>query len=248
MNWTMIEANCITDRAIAHALRTDPIDVFDTEVLCSQIDTAAGGPFPEGAWEACRDDSAAQFVAGKKACVCVEISTTRSAAIIARASLTDDGVAVCGIADQQPGTDWILPWLQANRRSYNGVSVRVGAGSPVASIAQQVEEAKLPLIEWKAGDIGPAFGQIYDRISGKQPDGQIRRTFKHLSHPGLDTAATTAVRKMLAAGGWIIDVNKSPHDVAPLYSATGAVWGLAQLPDDGPSIYAGPEGREVLVF
>jgi hypothetical protein len=248
MNWTELAADCITDRAIAHALRTDPMDVFDTEVLCRQIDTAAGGPFPEGSWEACRDDAASRYVAGRKSCVCVEISTTRSAAVIARASLTEDGAAVCGIVDQQPGTDWILPWLLANRGKYNGIVVRTGAGAPPASIAQQVAEAKLPLVEWRAADIGPAFGQLYDRISGKQPDGVTRRTFKHLSHPGLDTAATTAVRKLLQAGGWIIDVLKSPHDVAPLYGVTGAVWGMSQLPDDGPSIYSGPQGRDVLVF
>lgn len=254
MNWTSIEPNCITDRAIAHALATDPVDVFDTEVLCRQINTASGGPFPEGAWEACRDDMGGLLVAGKRSAICIEISTTRAAAMIAKASLADDDVAVVGIADQQPGTDWIIPWLHANRRSYNGIVVRVGAGSPVAWLAPKIEEARLPLIEWKPGEVSPAFSQLYDRVSGLQPADAdhpqpwIRRTLKHLTHPGLDVAASTAAVKYLTGGAWIIDVNSSPHDVAPLYSSTGAVWGLGQLPDDGPSMYSGPDAPEVFVI
>lgn len=248
MNWTSLNPDCVTERAIAHALRTDPVDVFDCEVICRQIDTAGGGPFPAGAWAACNDDAATSLVAGKRSAVCVEISTERSAAFVAKASLSDDGVAVVGITEQQPGTDWILQWLINNRGSYSGVVIRSGAGVPVASFTDAVEAAGLPLLEWKTGEIGEGFGQFNDRIVGKQPDGSIRRMLKHLSHPGLNTAATTAVRKLQPGGGWFVDPIKSPHDVAPLYASVGAVWGIAYLPDDGPSIYSGPDGRDVLVF
>jgi len=43
-------------------------------------------------------------------------------------------------------------------------------------------------------------------------------------------AATSAAEKILAAGGFVVDINKSPTDVAPLYAAIGAMWGTANLP------------------
>jgi hypothetical protein len=75
-------------------------------------------------------------------------------------------------------------------------------------------------------------------------DGQVR----HRSHPGLDMAATSAAIKVQAGGGWVVDANNSPTDTAPLTAALGAVWGLAHLPDDRPSIYSGAEGVDVLVL
>jgi hypothetical protein len=34
----------------------------------------------------------------------------------------------------------------------------------------------------------------------------------------------------MPGGGWVLDHNKSPTDVAPLLAGLGAVWGLAHLP------------------
>lgn len=65
---------------------------------------------------------------------------------------------------------------------------------------------------------GAATGQLFDRLR----DGKIR----HLPHPGLDSAATTAAIKTLTGGAWVIDRIKSPTDAAPLQAVIGAVWGL----------------------
>jgi hypothetical protein len=56
-----------------------------------------------------------------------------------------------------------------------------------------------------------------------------RRKIKHLAHPGLDMAATSAAIKVLAQGAWVIDRIKSPTDAAPLQAAIGAVWALETL-------------------
>ncbi|MGZ3493060.1 MAG: terminase, partial [Gemmatimonadaceae bacterium] len=74
------------------------------------------------------------------------------------------------------------------------------------------------------------------------------RSMRHLPHPALDTAATSAATKVHPDGGWVVDAAKSPGDTAPLTAAIGAVWGLGHLPDDRPSIYSGAEGADVLVL
>jgi hypothetical protein len=256
MNHTECVEDCVTDIAIAHALVTDPIDVFDTEVICRQIDTASGGPFPADAWTNTRDDMANDNMpSNPKPVVCIEVSTERSASFIAKAALDKDRCAIVGIVESLPGTDGVIPWLRANRSTYKGIVIRSGAGSPTLSLyaaltAEDDNGRRLenwPVIEWKTTDLAPAWQYIYDGVKDSA-DPDKPTTFKHLSHQGLDTAAGTASVKLQPGGGWVVDWHKSPHDVAPLYAAAGVFWGLNFLPDDGPSIYAGPHGRDVLVI
>lgn len=261
MNHTECVADCVTDIAIAHALVTDPADVFDTEVMCRQIDTASGGPFPVDAWENTRDDLADRNMGAKpRPCVCIEVSTERNATYIAKAALDKDGCAVVGIAEAMPGTDGVKDWLKAHRHEYKGIVLRCGAGSPTLSLHSDLTAEddfgrrieNWPVIDWKSTDVGSAWQSMYDKVKdsakAREPGSATQMTFKHMSHPGLDTAACTAAVKLEPGGSWKIDWQKSPHDVAPLYAAAGALWGLDFLPDDGPSIYAGPHGKEVLVF
>lgn len=239
MNHTEVVEDCVTERAIAHALHTDPVAVFDQEVMCRYVPFADGGPFPDGKWRDTKDDEAMP-AKDAKSMLCVEVSTTRSASVIVKAAKDDDGKAVVGVDEMKPGTDWVLPYLLEQRSSFAGVVVRAGAGSPVLSLLQDFLDAGLPVTEWKGGEIGAAFGQLFDKVK----DEHIR----HLSHPTLDAAACSALIKTQTAGGWIVDPVNSPSDVAPLYGVAGAVWGLAYLPDTGPSIYAGPQGVKVLTF
>jgi hypothetical protein len=55
------------------------------------------------------------------------------------------------------------------------------------------------------------------------------RKIRHLAHPGLDAAATSAAVKVLGQGGWVIDRAKSVTDAAPLQAVIGAVWGVETL-------------------
>jgi hypothetical protein len=261
MNHTECVEDCVTDRAIAHALVTDPIDVFDTEVMCRQIDTASGGPFPDQAWAGTLDDNANDLVKDARPAVCVEISTERSAYFIAKAAQTDAGCAVVGIIEAGPGTEGAVTWLENHRKEYAGIVVRCGAGSPNLSlhdalIGEDEDHPLFPVIDWKTTDVGAAWQGMYDRVRDsclvRDPEDKPPvkpKTLKHLSHPGLDTAACTAVIKLQPGGAWIVDGNKSPHDVAPLYAAAGAIWGLDYLPDIGPSMYSDAGGgASVFVF
>lgn len=239
LNHTAVIADCVTERALAANLRTQPGHQFDMEVMCRFVALADSGPFPDGKWANTLDNTA-RPAQNAKSVICVEVSTTRSAAVIVKAALDEQGRAVVGVMESLAGTDWIPNWLTTNRDTYTGLVVRSGAGSPVLSLLQEFTEAKLPVIEWKGAEVSAAFGQLFDRVRDEN--------IQHLSHPGLDAAATTAVPRIQPAGGFVIDINRSPTDVAPLYACAGAVWGLQNLPDTGPSIYAGPHGRSVLVI
>jgi hypothetical protein len=249
MNHTNIVPDCVTDRSLVHALAEDPAMVFDKECMCRWVAHSDGGPFPVGKWADTQDNKATP-AEGARSAICIEVSAgKRERAYIARAAFDENGQPVFGIWEDRPGTDWVLGWLRENRAGYSLIVLRSGAGTPALSLLDQVEahnekavrlSDELPLEKWAAADVSGAHGQMFDLIKYEQA--------RHRSHPGLDMAATSAAIKVQAGGGWIVDANNSPSDTAPLVAALGAVWGLAHLPDDRPSIYSGAEGVDVLVL
>jgi hypothetical protein len=243
LNHTDVVANCVTERALRAALRTSPPAVYDTEVMCRWLDTADGGPWPEGSWVDTADASA-RPAGGAESAVCVAVSWNRQRAYIARAAKDDAGNPVAGIAADRPGTDWVVDWLVEHRADFAAVVVQSN-GAPETSLIDDIENAvlpgdigaELPLVKWAGADLGAAHGVVFDRLD--------TRRIRHLPHPGLDAAATTATPKQLSQGAWVIDLARSINDAAPLKAFVGAVWAAETMPTDMYSIY---EHEDVLVL
>ncbi len=222
MNHTDIVENCVTERAIAAALRTNPPSQFEIEVLCRWVSMAESGPFPEGSWRETLDNDA-RPAQDTPRFVCLAVSWNRGKCYIARAARDADGNPVAGIAADRAGTDWVIPWLIDNRDSYSGIVIQSN-GAPETSLIDDIANAvtaegapaNLPVIAWAGPDLGSATGIVFDRLD--------KRRIRHLAHPGLDAAATSASVKVLSQGAWVIDLASSPTDAAPLKAFIGAVW------------------------
>lgn len=246
MNHTDVVADCVTHGALLASLATTPPGVYDTEVRCIWVPMLGAGPFPEGAWEGTFDDEA-RPAENSSQVVCVSVSKSRSKAYIARAGWTDDGKPVVGIAAELR-TDQVVPWLIEHRATYEHV-VAQDKGAPVSSLWYELEDAreiaedgeegrKLPLIPWTATDVAPATGIMFDRL--------LRLDIHHLTHPGLDDAALSAIPKILSRSAFEIDTVKSPTDVQPLQAAIGALWALEAVPPEvEPQIHDWPDQEEI---
>ena len=151
------------------------------------------------------------------------MSWNRGKCYIARAAKGADGAPVAGIAADRTGTDWVIPWLIENRDTYSGIVIQAN-GAPETSMIDDIARAtlpggapaNLPVMAWAGPDLGSATGIVFDRLD--------RRHIRHLAHPGLDAAATSAAVKVLSQGAWVIDLAASPTDAAPLKAFIGAVW------------------------
>ena len=227
LNHTEVTEDCVTERALLHSLRTDPPHIFEVECLCRWTSMADAGPWPEGSWFDTLHNMA-RPVGGSRQVVAIDVSWNRSRTFIARCGHDAEGVPVVGIEEDRPGTDWVVPWLIAHRDSFEGVVIQSNA-APVSSLLPDIENAHLPdgraaglpVISWKGIDLSAATGMLFDRLEA--------RKIRHLTHPGLDAAATSAAVKVLGAGGWVIDRAKSVTDAAPLIAVIGAVWGAETL-------------------
>lgn len=225
MDHTDIVPDCVTQRVIAAALRTNPRAEFETEVLCRWQTMGEGGPFPEGSW---RDtlNNEARPAEGSTRVACLAVSWNRTRSYIARSGFAEDDVPVAGIWQDRTGTDWAVPFLVEHRDKFDLLVVQSN-GAPETSLIDAIESAtlkdgktpaNLPLVKWGGPDLGSGNATLYDLLDN--------RNFRHLAHPGLDAAATTAAVKLLSQGATVIDLAKSPTDAAPLKAVVGAVWGL----------------------
>lgn len=242
LNHTEIVENCVTERTIAAAMRTNPPHQFEIEVLCRWLSMAESGPFPEGSWRETLDNEAAPAPDTPRM-VCLAMSWNRSKCYIARAAKDSDGNPVVGIAADRNGTDWVIPWLIEHRDTYSGIVIQSN-GAPETSLIDDIanallpdgQAANLPIVNWAGPDLGSATGLVFDRLE--------KRRLRHLAHPGLDSAATSAGVKVLSQGAWVIDLAASPTDAAPLKAAIGAVWAVETTTPTRKSAY---ESKDLLV-
>ncbi|MFC9768665.1 terminase large subunit domain-containing protein [Rhodococcus jostii] len=215
----------ITERAMAAAMRTDPVSVFLVEVLCRWISTADGGPFPDGTWQATLDNTATR-ADGARRVLAIDVSWDRTMTYIARAGMDESGVPVVDIAAQRAGTDWVIAWLVEHRDKFAAVTLQ-GNGAPVSSLRDGIRDATLPdgtaakltLVELAGADLGRATGIAYDLVEAN--------TVRHVQHPALEIAAATAKVKPMG-DSWVIDRKNSPADAAPLIAVMEALWLLGQ--------------------
>lgn len=231
MNYTELVENVITERAIAAAMRTDPVSVFLVEVLCRWISTADSGPFPDGKWADTLDNDARPALTSQRV-LAIDVSWNRSTTYVARAAADRDGVPVVDIAAARAGTEWVVAWLVEHRRRYDAVTLQTN-GAPASSLIDAIRSAKnpdgtdadIPLVDWSGADLGRATGIAFDAVD--------RKLVRHLAHPGLDIAASTARVKPMG-DSWVIDRKNSPSDAAPLIAFIGALWLLGTALDETP--------------
>ncbi len=227
LNHVEVTEDCVTERALIHALRTDPPAVFEVECLCRWSSAGDAGPWPEGSWLATLDNTA-RPAPGSRQVVCVDVSWNRARTYVARCGHDQDGAPVVGIQEDRPGTDWVVDYLIAHRGTFEGIVIQSNS-APVTSLLPDIENAhlpdgrpaELPVVAWKGVDLSSATAMLFDALES--------RKIRHLAHPGLDAAATSAAVKVLGAGGWVIDRAKSVSDAAPLIACIGAVWSLETL-------------------
>lgn len=235
----------IQERTIAAAQRTDPEWVFRTEVLCQWRSTAAGGPFPDGAWVAGIDNDS-EIAPHSPLAVCADQSADGLMVWVALAAFRPDGDIHVEMAAMRAGTDWLIPWLTATTdqdgqpRTWGAVTFQAN-GAPISSLKDAFAVSGLPVVEWAGADLARASGAFWELVRLPNEGEEKRRVF-HLAAPGLDVAASQAVTKQLG-DAWVIDRRRSPVDAAPLIAATGAAWVLGQIkvPKAAPTVHEWPE-------
>jgi hypothetical protein len=225
-NPSMNLPNGIPERKIRAATR-EPEWVFRTEVLCQWSEGTLEGLYPPGAWEGSADEDSARGT-GQPVVLCVDVSWDRTRAHIGLATWRADGGVHVEVIASRAGTDWMIPWLNAEERSdvVREAPVVVQSGrTPAAPLIDPLEDAGRKVIEWSGSDLTSGFSLFYDLVRSAIGEGTGTQRVWHRNQTALNTAAATAVPKP-AGDAWVIDRKKSPADASPLIAVNGAAWAL----------------------
>ena len=251
----------LDERAIAAAANSDPEIEFRTEVLCQMVNTAAAGPFPNGAWANLLDSKDARAERGvtrdaaRPACYGIDMSHDRTMVYVAVAFWDTEGRIRGEIAAHRAGPDWVIPWLTSPARKIAPEHVAFQRrGAPISAFWKAFEDAGITVYPWGESELAGWHGLVFDRVklaaADEAPDGETPEQFRarvgisHGVQPLLDVAATSAEIKAVG-DGWVIDRKASPHDASPLLAFIAAV-GLL-LTNPAPKYVSAYESDGLLV-
>lgn len=226
--------NGISERAVRAAMK-EPEWSYRTEVLCQWPDGTLVGPFPTGSWEKCaagvRDGKllpGEEILRDRRVASCLEVSKDRLTAYVTIAGHRADGRKQTEVIATRPGTEWVVDWyVDPAHPSRARWPIVIRVGSPAWSLAADLKDAGLEVVEWKGSEVAVGCGNFYDEVR--------RHELRHTSQPVLNVPAGTAVTKPLEKGAWEWDQKRSPHEIAALIGVTGAHWLLSKTPTPAPA-------------
>lgn len=242
MNHTDVVENCVTERAIAAALRTNPPSQFEIEVLCRWMTMAEAGPFPEGSWRETVDNSAVPDPDSPHA--------LPGAVVESPALPRPPAPRVTATEHRSSASPLIVPELGLghsrlieHRTTYSGIVIQSN-GAPETSLIDDINQA----VESSGVLYEPADHHLVRPPISARPPASCSTCSKS-AHRGTCptrawTCATSAAVRVLSQGAWVIDLAASPTDAAPLKAAIGAVWATSTAAPPRRSAY---EEEDLLV-
>ena len=193
-------------------------------------------PIPAEAWEKCTTPKP-EIAIGTRVAFAVDTSWDRQSSWIAICATNQDGLPHIEIAEQQFGTEWVIPWLKERVRTWNPVGIAYQEhGSPVSSLAEKLKEEFGDLMFPISGsELAKACGDLHDQV--------VEGSITHWGQPHLNDAMKYAETRTLG-DAWIWDRKGSAVDIAPLVAVTEALWAWSS-PRNTISIY---ETRDLLII
>lgn len=198
----------ITERAIASACRTDPDDVFRTEVLCQWVDIpVADQVIPLDAWSRCEDPMAK----GNEATYSLDCSPDLLSAAIG----ASDGL-VGKVLEHGPGTHWVVRKLQEH-----GIeTVLVDPRSPAGALIPEIENAGITVITVSPQQHAQWCGGLLAAVRFEPGPGEALK-FLHTGQPVLDAAVRGASRRPYG-DAWAWNRRTASVDICSLVAVTNA--------------------------
>ena len=177
---------------------------------------------PLDAWLACQRVDVPEPVAGQVA-VAFDVAVDRSAAAISAAWRGEDGRAFVELADSRQGVAWLGDRLRELVDRWGPVAVGYDQAGPAVDIADSLERHGMVLQPLKAADYAAACAGLLDAI--------VAGAVHVRPHRDLDAAASAAARRTLG-DRWCWGRRASAAPIAPLTSATCALWAYDHAPAD----------------
>lgn len=192
------------------SFKREALGIWDPEDTNHVIDPAQ--------WQRCADVSSMPV---EDLTLAVDVSPDRRMAAVSLAGRRADGRWHVELVDERRGTEWVVPFL-VERCAKNPIkTVVLDSVGPASSLIDELESAKVNPTVMSTKDVGHACAQLFDAVYAER--------VHHIDQPQLSTSLSSASKRPLLDAGWAWNRKASESDIAPIVSATYALWG-AQAP------------------
>lgn len=238
----------VTERSIASACATDPVDEFKTECLCQWVTAAVTPPFPVGAWEA-GQDSDSSIAPDSQLWWGVDVSDDRTRSSIAVCGLRADRKWHVELVEYRSGVGWLQKWFAERAPKYHGMRVAMQSkGAPIAALVDIIGAVDgVEVLPCQGADVAGWCGRLYDAVSACDESTESDSVpIIHRPQPALDLAANIAKTRPLGDGAWAWDRKGSLEDISPLVACTMAHGAATSIEKAKRSAYE--DGESLLIL
>lgn len=156
---------------------------------------------------------------GGEVAIAIDVAPDRSAATIAAAGWTTDGIPFVDVVESRRGDpDWGIRKFVDMCARHQVRAVVIDGVSSANTLIDPLRQLGVTVTVTNARQMGIACGSFYDSVL----DGQMR----HLDQPNLNHALSVARKRIIGDGGWGWSRKDSDSDITALVGATLALWGL----------------------
>lgn len=219
----------LTERALASSLATDPEAKFRTECLTQEVTALVPAPFPDGSWEAGKDDTS-EIDPDSEVCFGMDIhrANDKTRTSISAVGRRPDGAWHCELVAYRVGIEWAKEWLRVRACKQPMRLALQSRGAPISSEIPDLEAIEgLEVVRVEGRDLGAFAGRFYDAVTAAMPSNESDAVpVYHREQPVLDHAARIAQKQRLGDSAFSWDRAHSTDDISSLVSCSMA-FGLA---------------------
>jgi hypothetical protein len=148
----------------------------------------------------------------------VDVPPERDRAVIAAASMDEDGRVSVEVVDAAEGTEWVATALATLQGMHNPVTTVIDAGGAAGVLIKDLRRERVKLTQLQYRAYGQACGAFLDLVN----QGKLT----HSGQTELDRAADAARQSMMGDTLWKWSRKDVEADISPLVAVTLAVHGV----------------------
>jgi hypothetical protein len=175
---------------------------------------------PADKWHGCADASSPR--PDDPVVFSIDVDPARVNSVMAVAGRRPDGMLVAEVADQAPGTRWVVARAVELDRKWGPVGWVVEEGGPAGSLIPDLEAEGLVVFPASSRESAQAAAGFYDTVVA----GELRHSGDHR----LTSAVAGAVQRPVGEA-WAWGRRKSTADISPLVAVSLALWGFRTQAD-----------------
>jgi phage terminase large subunit-like protein len=215
----------ISETTIASDQKSDPEEVFRTEVLCQRVPTLEPLPITlDMWWSAVRNR---KRLTRSSPVFGVSVSPSQRTAAIVVAVMASRNIAHLELVYHGP-MEAVVGRMQKLAARYDDaqfVMVQTGA---MAALLPDLLRAEIEPIQVNTTDLGRAYGHMQKRLQDRQ--------LTHDGNEAFEDALLGAVKRDVGEGLWSLGWRKATSDLTPLEAGAIALWQRAGEEDPDPNV------------